>query len=500
MAVRLSGMVSGLDTESIISALVSSYQTKVDNYEKAQTKLSWKQDAWKDLNTDIYSLYSNLSSLRYSSAYATKTTSVSDTTKAKVTASSSAATGTQLLTIGKLATSGYITGAKLGSTTTGSSTLASLSSTDNTISSSTTGTLSLTTGGKTTAISLTGASTVNDVVNKLKDAGIKANYDETNHRVFVSASDSGASNDFTLTSTDDGGAQIMTALGLTTASGATRINGQDMEMTLNGANYTSSTNAITINGLTINALGTTDASSPVSVTTATDTQAVYDKVKDTLTQYNEVVNKMMTLYNANSTTGYEPLTDTEKASMTDSQIEKWESSIKKSLLRRDSTLDGIVSTMTNSMSQSYEINGKKYSLASFGIHTLGYLNAAENENYAYHIDGDSDDTSTSAASDKLMTAITNDPDSVVEFMKDLTSGLYDNLDKKMKSTTLSSAYKVYNDKEMASEYSDYTDLISEWETRLEDMQESYTKKFSSMESALASLQSSTSSISSLLNS
>ena len=91
MAVRLSGMVSGLDTESIISALVSSYQTKVDNYEKAQTKLSWKQDAWKDLNTDIYSLYSNLSSLRYSSAYATKTTSVSDTTKAKVTASSSAA-------------------------------------------------------------------------------------------------------------------------------------------------------------------------------------------------------------------------------------------------------------------------------------------------------------------------------------------------------------------------------------------------------------------------
>ena len=70
----------------------------------------------------------------------------------------------------------------------------------------------------------------------------------------------------------------------------------------------------------------------------------------------------------------------------------------------------------------------------------------------------------------------------------------------MKSTTLSSAYKVYNDKEMASEYSDYTDLISEWETRLEDMQESYTKKFSSMESALASLQSSTSSISSLLNS
>ena len=43
MAIRLSGMVSGMDTESLVSALVSSYKLKKDNLVKAQTKLSWKQ-------------------------------------------------------------------------------------------------------------------------------------------------------------------------------------------------------------------------------------------------------------------------------------------------------------------------------------------------------------------------------------------------------------------------------------------------------------------------
>ena len=60
MPIRITGLNSGLDTESIISALVSSYNYKTDKYKKAQTKLSWKQDAWKTLNTKIYSLYSSV--------------------------------------------------------------------------------------------------------------------------------------------------------------------------------------------------------------------------------------------------------------------------------------------------------------------------------------------------------------------------------------------------------------------------------------------------------
>ena len=35
-------------------------QDQTNKYKKAQTKLSWKQDAWKELNTKIYSLYKSV--------------------------------------------------------------------------------------------------------------------------------------------------------------------------------------------------------------------------------------------------------------------------------------------------------------------------------------------------------------------------------------------------------------------------------------------------------
>lgn len=37
MPIRITGLTSGLDTESIISALVSSYNYKTNKYKKAQT-------------------------------------------------------------------------------------------------------------------------------------------------------------------------------------------------------------------------------------------------------------------------------------------------------------------------------------------------------------------------------------------------------------------------------------------------------------------------------
>ena len=95
MAIRLSGMVSGMDTESLVSALVSSYKLKKDNLVKAQTKLlHGKQEKWKTMNTSIYGFYSGkLSSSRFSTSYNLKTSSVSNDKYAKVTASSSAVNG-----------------------------------------------------------------------------------------------------------------------------------------------------------------------------------------------------------------------------------------------------------------------------------------------------------------------------------------------------------------------------------------------------------------------
>ena len=109
--------------------------------------------------------------------------------------------------------------------------------------------------------------------------------------------------------------------------------------------------------------------------------------------------------------------------MTDSQIEKWETKIKDALLRRDSTLGNASSSMKSIMNYSFDINGKSYSLATFGINTLGYFSADTNERGCLHIDGDEDDSNTSGNTDKLMAAINEDPEAVTSFFQQLSNKL-----------------------------------------------------------------------------
>ena len=60
MPIRITGMNSGLDTEALVSELVSAYKQKGTKYEKAQTKISWKQEAWKSLSSKTYSFRTGL--------------------------------------------------------------------------------------------------------------------------------------------------------------------------------------------------------------------------------------------------------------------------------------------------------------------------------------------------------------------------------------------------------------------------------------------------------
>ncbi len=753
--IRASGMVSGLDTDSLVQAMVSTQVSKKEKLQKAQTKLQWKQDAFKSLNTKVYGLYSKVGNLRFSNAYNMKKTTVSDTTKAQVTASNTAVNGIQTLQIKQLATSGYLTGGELKKGTTGKTTLKELGYDGADTS------ISVTIGSSKKDIDVSGSTTVDDLVSKLKDAGLNASFDDKNGRIFVSAKETGKENDFSLTGADMTGLKALNAAGLSVMSksdienynkmasyaknddtgsysesktseailqtlknlqnayegntklaleekdlnakiaysdakdavnkyldgddtnadkkaereqlanllkqssskytyvndqtgevreiyeakdrvgwtaydtkvnelakstglitettgddgetkedstklealcnniktviavddnaiytdddkkayylsederaaaktrleeipkekeandaviadednsywdikdytgkteddlaaiadkyakqvtnardmveklangskdipisvGASRVDAQDAKITLNNADFTSSSNVFNINGLTIKATAKTADGETLSINTDTDTQGIYDKIKDFLTDYNSIINELTSLYNADSAKGYEPLTDDEKESMSDKEVEKWETKIKDSILRNDSTVGGVMNAMTAAMMKSYTINGKSYSLNSFGIHTQGYLNAAKNEQYAYHIDGDEDDTITSGNTDKLMDMINNNPEDLEEFMKQLTSGLYSALDSKMKSTTMSSAYTIYNDKQMTKEYNNYTTEIKEWETKISDLEDRYYKQFSTMETQLAKMQSTTSSLTSML--
>ena len=280
-----------------------------------------------------------------------------------------------------------------------------------------------------------------------------------------------------------------------TDTSAKRVYAEDSEIELNGAKFTNNTNTYSINGLTITATALT-GDNEITITTDNDVDGMYDAIKSLISDYNSLIKEIDTAYNAASAKGYEPLTSDEKSAMTDDQITEWENKIKTSLLRRDSTLSSISSMMKNDMLKSYTINGKSYSLSSFGISTAGYFSSGENEKGVLHIDGDSDDSVSKSNEDKLKAAIASDPDTVISFFSKLSADLYSDLGKKMQATSLSSSLKVYNDKEMAKEYSDYTTKISDKETQISTWEDFYYKKFSSMESALASLNSQQSSLSS----
>lgn len=630
MTMRITGMTSGLDTEAIIGELTKAYKKKTEKYEKSNTKLEWKEDAWKSLNTKIYDLYKNVSNLRFSSAYSTQKSTVSDAGKASVTADGTAANGSQKLKVLSTAQSAYMTGAKLSKKSgdgelTENSFMSDLGYTGeatafNIVNKDENG------REKTTKINIGKNSTIKDVVDQLKKAGLDAKFDQKNSRIFLTSKTTGAVGNFEIETVEDtnnstaNSESIIAALGLNTDSGfygakmvntsdanaeitggtylrdigfdyaenhsflvtdsegktkkeiilnggskvenvisqlkeaglenvelkdgrivikgktpevtdefsirekpsgdnktgrllqvlglgekaevkngAVKLDGTDAKIRLNGATYTSSNNNFSINGLNITTTGVTgdEDKDAITVTTSTDTQAIYDKVKDFLTQYNNLINEMTKLYNADSAKDYEPLTDEEKEEMTDTEIQKWEKKIKDSLLRRDSALDSIMTIMTSTMSKAYDVNGKSYSFSTFGIHTLGFLNAPKNEQNAFHIDGDEDDTNTSGNKDQLMAAIKDDPDAVIGFLKQVTSELYKGIDGKMKSTSLSSAYTVYNDKEITKQKSELAKTIKKWEDKATSQEDYYYKKFAQMEKALTQMQSQTQNITGL---
>lgn len=708
MAIRLSGMVSGMDTESLVSALVSSYKLKKDNLVKAQTKLSWKQEKWKTMNTSIYGFYSGkLSSARFSTSYNLKTSSVSNDKYAKVSASSSAVSGTQRLKVNHLAATGYLTGGQItangGSKVTGSTKVSDIIGTKD-------GSISVKTSSGIKSIDITEDMNVSQFTAKLKEAGLNANFDDNNGRFFISAKESGKDNDFSLTGNDANGLNALKALGIYTVNDtdkaeytrlakltegtdayntelesmytkatakdtaknyadkynaakdkldalaaddtwdhsltldeyvaklktetpdilnaydkykkekvdsegntvkdsdgkvvyeydteamekdgvkdeyeaavkkkasneslikvyddnskviedtkdyvtigddgkavadetnekvlqevsdtnadrqakakalldskiamaktaandidntassdttkAVRITGQDSEIVLNGATFTNNTNNYSINGLTIQALNVT-GTDEVTITTDTDVDGIYDMIKGFLKDYNDLVKSVDVAYNAASSKGYEPLTSDEKDAMSDDEVKKWEEKIKDSLLRKDSTLGSVLDTMKNDMARSFKVGDKSYSLSSFGISTLGYFSSPENETGVYHIDGNKDDTYTSANTDKLKAMIASDPDTVITFFSQLASQLYKDLGSKMTASSTSSAYTIYNDKQMNTQYSEYNTKISEAEDKVTTWEDYYYSKFSAMESALAKMNAQSSSLSGL---
>ena len=602
MAMRISGLMSGMDTESIISQLVEAKRTKVNKAVKAQKSLKYKQDAWKTLNAQIKKLHTTaLSNLRWEGSFVKKTTKVSNSNKVSVITGDGAMNGVHSLKVNQMAQSGNLTGGKLvrkdGAAVTGDTTLGELSGP--TLAGQGMIVVESGTGENSrTPITMDETTTISDFVGALRSAGLNANFDEGNGRIYIAAKSSGTENDFHIRTYQPGegmydadsaakGLDMLQALGLdysdaskndikgriddvndaldsgnalngwtaqlkimadklgyvdsTTkkirtdltdeeytklavqmlngTSGVSdnglqnwadewlkrgqKLDASDAKITLDGVEYTSSKNTFEINGLTLTVNAVTDPTETITITTEDDTNGIYDMVKNFFKEYNSLINQMDKLYNADSAKGYEPLLDEEKDAMSDSEVEEWESKIKDSILRKDSSLNTIASAMKEIMMQGVNMAEegepeKMMYLSQFGINTLGYFIAPENEKNAYHIDGDADDADTSGNPDKLKSMIANDPDTVVKFFTTLSRTLYDKMTDVMAGTEYSSAYTAYDDKKMQKDYDEYTVKIKDLEKKLADYEDKWYAKFAAMETAMAKMQQNASAVTALL--
>lgn len=294
--------------------------------------------------------------------------------------------------------------------------------------------------------------------------------------------------------TVNGGANDSTNTSIPT--GMALIEGSDSKIILNGAELTSSSSVVSANGLEISLTSVTKENESVTFSVATDTDAVYDSVKSFLKEYNSVMKEMNTLYNADSAKGYEPLTSQEKEAMSDDEVKEWETKIKNSLLRSDSTLGSIINAMRSAMQTTVEHDGKTYALSSFGIMT----STDYTEGGLLHIYGDPDDSVYSAKDDKLKKALEENPDVVIATLTGVFGNLRQTMSDKMAGSKYSSAMTFYNDIKMKSDVKDYESDIKDWEDKLAEMEDAYYSKFTAMETALAKLQSQQSSMSGLLGS
>lgn len=274
--------------------------------------------------------------------------------------------------------------------------------------------------------------------------------------------------------------------------GMALIAASDSEVILNGAKLTSSTSTVSANGLDLELIGLTK-DEPLTFSVTTDVDGIYDSVKNFLKEYNAIMKEMNELYNADSAKGYEPLTSEQKEAMTDEDVKLWEDKIKNSLLRRDSTLNGIIQGMRSAMTSQVQYNGKSYSLASFGIMT----STDYTEGGLFHIYGDTDDATYADKDDKLKKALEQDPDAVVNVLSSVFTNLRETMMQKMAGSKTSSALTFYDDIKMKDDLKSYEKDIKNWETKLASMEDAYYKKFTAMETAMAKLQSQQSNLSAL---
>lgn len=277
--------------------------------------------------------------------------------------------------------------------------------------------------------------------------------------------------------------------------------GQDAKMKVSfdgGTTFTDITrteNNFTLDGVNFSLLGTTDptkslADTTIKFTSNSNVDALYTKIKTFIDDYNSAVDLINGKVNEakEKDPSYDPLSDEQKAQMTDTQITDWNTHAKKGVLQNDSTLNQISNEMRTAMTSLVDGTNLK-ALSKVGISTSSYdYDPATNGHLII------DET-------QLRKSLTENASSVADLFTDSTNGIATKLKNVLDAnvgtfggdgTLISLAGKatsLSDQSTLSKNIADYNTAIKDLKTKLSDEQDRYWTKFTAMETQLSNLQS-----------
>lgn len=478
--ITLGGLSSGMDTDGMIKELMKAHSMKADRYKKRNIMNDYRQEEWKKMNAKIYGFYNkDLTNFRLKGNLIKHHAVSSNAMVADVSTSPNAPKGNHEIEVIQLARGASAVSQKLlddsGQPITAKTTMEDLGLTGDTLTIRYQGEA----GEEEIVITAEEKDTMETFAKKIREQtsgtiDLEANADITNGYLFLNTKKTGEAQSFRL------GGTLATVFGLPT----NEVKGQNAKYRYNGMNaFESQTNQVEVNGIKANlkSVGKTD------ILIDRNTDEVYKEIVNFFKQYNTLVKDMQdkeSVVVSRLQRDMQPLLDDEKKGLSESEVKKWEETLRGRVFKGDRNIRAILYDMRMSMTgTTLENNGKYKSLSSLGISLGGYK---EGTGAMLFIDGDAELGGKKAdLSNKLKEALDKDPDAVAELLSKVATDLSNKMAERMKGTTLRTYMSFYNDKELRNERREVEERIRNMEEKLEKLEERYRKQFAAMEKAMA---------------
>ncbi len=494
---RIGGLVSGLDVDSIVEDMMRIERAPVDRLEQEKQVLQWQQEDYREINTSLRSFRDTVFNMKLQSVYQAKTASSSNEDAVEATVTGSAVPGMYTVTVTQLA-EGVLKGSQAALTdeTDAEGNTKTLAEQFTTLSGSISFTLEGSEGSQDFTFD-TATDSIYTVVSEINaaDLGISASYDTNLNRFFLSTAATGAdavikvtadTDNFLTGPLEDGTDNILKLKMKLYGAGPPEEGlyaGQDAQFDFGDAGgLTSAANTVTVNGITLNLKEGGGSSSTITI--SNDTGTVYEAITDFVTAYNEVIDQINDKLAETRYRDYPPLTDAQREAMSETEIERWEEFAQSGLLRNDFLLNNVVTKMRTTMSTvvSGLTAGEGYdTLAGIGITTGTY-----DEKGKLYID-----------EDRLKEALQEDPEGVLNLFtkssdvyseKGIAMRLYEDVNNAMSLIAAKagsdSTYSLADSSTIGRRIDQIDEDIDELEDRLDEIEDRYWRQFTALERAV----------------